>query len=85
MKVHSLCLWVGCIQEAPPPLHTQTHTHTVQLLYILKHAVSLRSSKENAFFLFAAAMLLRPLSVCVCVWCVRMPVYVYMCAALMTK
>lgn len=58
-------------------LHTPswTYTHSEHLLYILNHAVSLRSSKENAFFLSAAG-LLRVLLVfmCVgmCVFCVLM-------------
>lgn len=43
--VHPFLLLLGCIQEADP--HTPQHTHTFSehLLYILKHAVSLRSLK----------------------------------------
>lgn len=47
-----------------PPLWT--HTHTLHLLYILKHAVSLRSWKENAFFLWTAAIPLSHFWECAC-------------------
>lgn len=58
-------LWPGLVAVGKPSLpqllQVNTHKDTEHLLYILKHAASLRRWKENVFFLSAAETLLRSL------------------------
>lgn len=86
----------GLVAVGKQPPHPSMHTNTLteHLLYILKHAASLRSWKENTFFLSAAETLFRSflsvyvcgcMFVCTCVCaCVCMFVHVWCCTMIMT-